>query len=666
MTHTTKKAMQINGQYVDDMIPGFYILDVSGRERPNIEIDATEKVIDDGSIFNNRRYTARTISVRFAINCGEFYDSSAALSALNSLNRILDVENAVFIFDDEPDKYYVGTPGESSEVSISLGIVAGSIDIFCPKPYKYSVEEHVVEPLEDGTFVIDYSGSAKSYPTLISNFYSESNVDEQGETHDTTSGKGECGYVSFFNDSKSIIQIGDPDEVDGEIVYVKSQTLAAQEFNAADFWNATSKADWPSTGTFSCDKAFADVIVNPTSACVCSAWSTIERPFVLHTLTLYSSNRTETSVTITGVIRTNLQYSGSYIYNGIGMIGHVLIGGSWTDVTIKSNSARWSGTGIHSVSFTKTISGLIADTTSLDDIYFYVSPSTSYSSCGSLSKIKCSNFAISKYGTAEADKYYLHPTDFANNEATLTRVLPNDSAGETGAINFHISWKNKLCISNSSAGYNELGGLKIQLLDNDEKTVVMCDICKTVTGTNSKVRLYVDTDASSNPILITEYDLNLSYNNKYFGSTKDAIKNCSISKDGKDVVFTIADNKYTYSSTTEINREVVKVKFIFYKYEGHSQIAFNGLHSFKFVKDNCDEYKNIPNKFSANDILVADCSSGEIFLNNINAPSLGALGNDWETFYLKPGINQIGTAYSDWVDDTYKPSFTIKYREVYL
>ncbi|MBQ8528994.1 MAG: phage tail family protein, partial [Clostridia bacterium] len=61
-----------------------------------------------------------------------------------------------------------------------------------------------------------------------------------------------------------------------------------------------------------------------------------------------------------------------------------------------------------------------------------------------------------------------------------------------------------------------------------------------------------------------------------------------------------------------------------------------------------------------------DCKTGQIFLNGIATPALGALGNDWEDFTLTPGINQIGFSYSEWVEADYAPTFKVKYREVFL
>ena len=65
-------------------------------------------------------------------------------------------------------------------------------------------------------------------------------------------------------------------------------------------------------------------------------------------------------------------------------------------------------------------------------------------------------------------------------------------------------------------------------------------------------------------------------------------------------------------------------------------------------------------------MLEADCSIGEVYLNGVISPQLGALGNDWEEFCLKPGLNQIGIAYSNWVTDEHAPQFKVRYREAYL
>lgn len=83
-----------------------------------------------------------------------------------------------------------------------------------------------------------------------------------------------------------------------------------------------------------------------------------------------------------------------------------------------------------------------------------------------------------------------------------------------------------------------------------------------------------------------------------------------------------------------------------------------------FVRiDNVEKWRDIPNKFSVNQVLTADCSNGEVMLQGLPRQDLGALGNDWENFCLQPGMNQIQCIASDWAT---QPTYTMKYREVFL
>ena len=62
-------------------------------------------------------------------------------------------------------------------------------------------------------------------------------------------------------------------------------------------------------------------------------------------------------------------------------------------------------------------------------------------------------------------------------------------------------------------------------------------------------------------------------------------------------------------------------------------------------------------------IDVAKCEDASIFVNNKQKDILGAIGNEWESFYLKPGDNQIGVLASDWAQT---PDIEMIIREVWL
>ncbi|MBQ1995938.1 MAG: phage tail family protein, partial [Clostridia bacterium] len=170
-------------------------------------------------------------------------------------------------------------------------------------------------------------------------------------------------------------------------------------------------------------------------------------------------------------------------------------------------------------------------------------------------------------------------------------------------------------------------------------------------------------------------DIDLSYNNKYFGNNSSAkgittVKTSTIKKSGSKVEFNIGGMKKTFSDKAIKDTLVKEITFFMGQYGNDPNnkpiLSYNGLYWAKFVKNNSETWEDIPNKFSSNDVVTADCKNGEVYLNDILTPSLGALGNDWENFYLTPGLNQIGYSYSDWVTDKFAPNFRVRYREVFL
>ena len=75
------------------------------------------------------------------------------------------------------------------------------------------------------------------------------------------------------------------------------------------------------------------------------------------------------------------------------------------------------------------------------------------------------------------------------------------------------------------------------------------------------------------------------------------------------------------------------------------------------------KWRDAPNKFTTNEIFRVDCGSGDVTLQGLARPDLGALGNDWEAFCLTPGVNQIQCIHSSWAK---QPTYKMKYREVFL
>lgn len=534
------EALQINGEYIENLIPGYRTLNVKGREALSPELETFETGARDGSTLKKRRYPARTIKVTYQLSAAS---DTAFREAFNSLAQVLNVEDAQLIFNDEQDKYYTGTLSAIEEVEPGRNSVVSSFDLLCVDPFKYSLTEYEVAPtVDDGLgFIINYNGTYNSFPELEADFYREDEASEDGESSVTLTGNGDCGYVAFFNENGKIIQLGDPEESDGEEV-AKSQTLTSSEFKKTSAWGTAAKAIWKTnSGTTS-----SSAVVQTGS------------PGIVH------SNSTD----------------------------YFLSASSF------GSGSQWHG-------------------------------------------------------------------------PSITRTLPADATGKVGATDFVMTIQHKMCIGSGKNDVKQKGAFQCILTDANSKIVAGFNIYKGGSGKTASLRFYI------NGKTMETISIDLSYNNKYLGTNRAAnakkkitaiktSKTSTITKSGNTVTFNIGGIKKVYRNADIATSAVTKTTLTISKYGTAPQLIYNGIYWIKFVKNNCETYRDVPNKFSANDVAVADCKAGEIYLNNTSAPELGALGNDWEEFCLTPGLNQIGVSYSDWVEDAYAPSFKLRYREVFL
>ena len=668
------EALQINGEYIENLIEGYRTLHVSGREALSPELMSFETGVRDGSRVQNKRFPARTIIVTYQLIAKS---NEAFREAYNALGRILNVDNAELIFNDEQDKYFIGTPSYIEEVEAGRNAVVGSFEIYCADPFKYSVVEYEAEPWEEdsNSILIDYGGTYKAFPTLEANFAEETEVNDSGATTSLT-GNSDCGYVAFFNESEKIIQLGDPDEADGE-AHAKSQTLLNQTFQTSGAWGSTAKGLWtanngfvlPSNvsqqGSLHMGVASYTPASTPTatSGTLISVACDVEAPTINYKVTAKTSNRTETGVKVDLTITAALAKDSNYFGRGFGLKASVYIGGAWRSVTLKTTSDYWKGKTAHTVNLSVNITGLSASTTSLTGIKFKVERTDNVGGkTGILGETACSNLKVSAFTIPAAETYYLTPSSYGSasgyHGASITRTLPKDSTGATGAANFTLTYKQKLSIGNGSNDTKQLGAFQVQMLTADGKHVAGIRIYKNSNGKLGAFKLYV------NNTEMYETSIDLSYNNAHFGSKENAVKTTKIVKSGDTITFTIGGMVRSYKSSAITNLAVAKVTFSFEQYGTNAALAYNGLYWVKFVKDNCSTWKDVPNKFSANDVVIADCKDGKIYLNGVETASLGAVGNDWEGFYLTRGLNQIGFSCSDWT--TNKPKYKVRYREVFL
>ena len=251
---------------------------------------------------------------------------------------------------------------------------------------------------------------------------------------------------------------------------------------------------------------------------------------------------------------------------------------------------------------------------------------------------------------------------------SLTYVLPEDSAGDVGAVNGELSWFHYF----STSSYDNIGNVWFTIdgydSNNDRTNIAAVCYHKPAAGNNKGICQLIIQGAVKRDI---EFDL--SFWNTITGRPNSvpgwpAQKNkgagrSSIRKFGSKITFNIAGTVYEYTVPAVTDMQIREVSFWLAGFGTKQNMGANIAKSIKFVKHDVTNYVDVPNKFGEGDEVTADCGAGEIRVNGVVQNGLGALGNDWETFRLIPGINQIQCTWSDWAD---APEFVLAYREAYL
>ena len=559
-----KCACTFNGTYLEDVVPGYRTSFVEGRDSYDADLEELTNKTIHGARYRSMKEQTRDLRIHFNLHADNEENYQKRCNAIRGF--LLKNRQVRIIFNDELDVYYIGSAKSLQFTNFANYYNSTCImTIHCATPFKYSVQEFSMEPNADpatdgGTdytsFVLDYDGTWRAYPTFEVDFYSSDTPDDVN---------GNCGYVAFTNQNGRILQFGNPEE--------------------------TGSASTTSTSS---EKKVNEVLINQT----------FNKGGVNYGWTANGSNV-------------------KYLYTG------------QTDGDSKAGS-----TSITTKNF------------------------------GNSTVLKPSSYGSSRVN------YYQGPY--------LTRVIPNDSNGTAGAVDWLVECNHVFAASSNSSTCSKSRGAFQIVISNNSKVIAAACIRKRGSESKAAVQLYVNGALKTG---MGNVMIDCSHNNTNYGFGKNANRVTKIEKNGSSIVFTIAGKTYSYKDESIKNETatVVQMSFLQRQYNERPPVADNVVYSFKFTKKNVvktaesvDEKSNT--YFSTNDKLTVDCENADVYLGkqlekhddsetaNIGTLtlSLNALGNDWETFYLEPGINQIRASYSDWVTAEHKPTFHIKYRKVYI
>ena len=273
--------------------------------------------------------------------------------------------------------------------------------------------------------------------------------------------------------------------------------------------------------------------------------------------------------------------------------------------------------------------------------------------------------------------------------STIKKTIPSDGGNPavTGAKNWNLHGTMRFATSSTAkTAEKQSGRVTIAVLNSNGVAIAGIVVSKKKGSSKGNISFLVN-----NKTVKTYKNVDLTYYNKYFGFKKAKKKkapcNYDIVKKGKKFTFKAGGKTFSYTKSSLADTIAKSVSMYIGQWGEQPAVSWMAIYSCKFTSTSVTQTKTTQtwqeltvdleqtNTFTTNDVVVCDCSDGSIRLLNAYAteevdgglhPELGALGNDWETFYLTQGTNQISTAYSDWVTSTYKPTFTLRYRERFL
>lgn len=140
------ESLCFDGIWLEDEIPEFRVLSVTGRELLGGEVTESEEEQDYGVAYQRMKRPPRNIKVRYKVTAES---SEQFRSVYNSINAVLQNPQRKLIFNDEPDKYFIGTLADVEEVTPGVNITSGELTFRCSDPRKYSLAESVFKSYAD-------------------------------------------------------------------------------------------------------------------------------------------------------------------------------------------------------------------------------------------------------------------------------------------------------------------------------------------------------------------------------------------------------------------------------------------------------------------------------------------------------------------------------------
>lgn len=237
----------------------------------------------------------------------------------------------------------------------------------------------------------------------------------------------------------------------------------------------------------------------------------------------------------------------------------------------------------------------------------------------------------------------------------LSKNIPADSSGHVGADSFDL----KVGLFFVTGQIPQTGLSLVELRDKNDVQVCSLSYYKnTTTNNTASIRLNV-----RNKYVATVKSFDTTHWNTYTSMGTEL----GIYKRGSVIEFHTGgwqNGGVAMSMDFDFLKDVEVTKVLWYGgvYRNFTPMH-NAIRSVTFQKKDVDAVEAVPTLFGKDDVLTANTASGIVTVGELGAMGLDTLGNNWESFYLEKGKNEITVVQSAFAT---VPEVKIKFRERWL
>lgn len=636
--------MLIDGQYIEDLIPGYSTLQVSGRELLSQSIEKQTIGKSDGEFIQYARNPSREIVVGYRLAAS---DNLSFRQAFYKLNSILHGDSHQVSFNDDPSKYWIATFSDIDDVPKGRNAITSSFTLFVPDGIAHSVATKTADnmPYKDvpvnlvtgsgGTFT-GWSG----YTSIVSWF-----VDTMAFAPNASSAV--LAAQSFTDNSNSTVYtfsfLAKADTAGDKAHCELFGSVSVSDFTLTTSWQTfTAKLTYTTMRRVYVGAAKGNkgsiYIARPKLeiGTTASPWSPnpADPEYYSDTITVTNSGTVPVPVKVTS------RFSSDDGFLGLTLNGRYYQVGNTKEVNGK----------------TYDDSQMLVKTRPTIDKYILNDPS--------FAVIPADQGVMTQTGTVTINPdstTYLGittPSDFGPNNhgphgPSLIYKLPADSNGEVGAVN---------CILRMHAG---LGALS---LDSPSDMRQVGQICMTIYDKDKKAMariLYSDMSQTTSDFNV-RFDLNeKKVREEDFVNSPGFTGHCYIRKTGSQFIFAwggeAGGTAQTYTCEEFADTKVMYVSFSFLQWADLPLPHYFGLIEWNFEKDYVDLYKDLPNYFKAGDIVTLDSSTNLLKINQYTDWDRVDIGS--QPLLAPPGQSTLGIVVSPWAN---LPAVSTELREGWL